>query len=78
MCKNALRLMRKCTVVLVMMAVLMAQTAPVFAAPVQALADDAGDLTSYVGVSMNSLTNSIESRAIESIKATVASDADVC
>ena len=34
-------------------------------------------MTSYVGVSMNSLTNSIESQAIESIKATVASDADV-
>ncbi len=77
MCKKALKIMRKCAVVLVMMAVLMAQTAPVFAAPVQALAVDAGDLTHYVGVSMNSLTNSIESQAIESIKATVASDTDV-
>lgn len=69
--------MKKYAVALVMLAVFFTQSVSSFAASVQLLAVDAGDLTRYVGISMNSLTNQDESQAIENITATISSDADV-
>jgi hypothetical protein len=65
MSKKLSRLLRKCVVILVMTAVLLAQAVPVSAAN-----------EDYVGICMNSLTNLTESQAIENIIATVQGGAD--
>ena len=65
MSKKSSKLLRKCAVALVVLAMLIVQVTPVFAAN-----------EDYVGICVNSLTNQTESQAIEQISATVQGDAD--